>query len=65
MNSIPELSKEELIDLLNRCWMTHDGVWFYHCFQELKEFFERAAPPLHSAIFRPFEKVGGFLGYCP
>jgi len=34
MNSIPELGKEELIDLLNRCWMTHDGVWFYHCFQE-------------------------------
>lgn len=34
MSSIPELSKEELIDLLNRCWMTHDGVWFYHCLQE-------------------------------
>jgi hypothetical protein len=34
MSSIPELGKEELIDLLNRCWMTHDGVWFYHCLQE-------------------------------
>jgi hypothetical protein len=34
MSSIPELGKEELIDLLNRCWMTHDGVWFYHCWQE-------------------------------
>jgi hypothetical protein len=68
--SVPlEPKREELIDLLNRCWMTHDGMWFYHClqefgiekanhlnkkalgiekkienFQELKGFFERAAP---------------------
>jgi hypothetical protein len=83
--SVPlEPGREELIDLLNRCWMTHDGMWFYHClqefgiekanrlnkaaikslapleidrmrkalgienkienFQELREFFERAAP---------------------
>jgi hypothetical protein len=34
MNSPPELGSEEIIDLLNRCWMTHDGMWFYHCFQE-------------------------------
>jgi len=26
--------KTELIDLLNKYWMTHDGMWFYHCFQE-------------------------------
>ncbi|SFG10367.1 hypothetical protein SAMN05660649_00685 [Desulfotomaculum arcticum] len=23
----------EVIDLLNRCWMTHDGMWFLHCFR--------------------------------
>jgi hypothetical protein len=28
------LSQKELIDLLNKCWMTHDGMWFYHCFRE-------------------------------
>ncbi|MGD2186718.1 MAG: DUF6125 family protein [Desulfobacterales bacterium] len=28
------LKKEELIELLNKCWMTHDGMWFYHCLQE-------------------------------
>ncbi|HUH65910.1 MAG TPA: DUF6125 family protein [Syntrophales bacterium] len=21
----------EIIELLNRCWMTHDGMWFYQC----------------------------------
>ena len=25
---------EEVQDLLVRCWMTHDGMWFYHCFSE-------------------------------
>jgi len=25
---------DEIIVLLNKCWMTHDGMWFYHCFQE-------------------------------
>jgi hypothetical protein len=34
MNSPHEPDREELIDLLNRCWMTHDGMWFYHCLQE-------------------------------
>jgi len=31
MNS---LTKKELRELLNKCWMTHDGMWFYHCLQE-------------------------------
>lgn len=26
--------KKELIELLNKNWMTHDGMWFYHCLQE-------------------------------
>lgn len=34
MRSVEAITKEELIDLLNRCWMTHDGMWFYHCVQE-------------------------------
>jgi len=60
MNSIPEFSKKELIDLLNRCWMTHDGVWFYHCFQELKEFFERAAPLFIPPFSGPLKKSEDF-----
>ena len=26
--------KKDLVDLLNKNWMTHDGMWFYHCLQE-------------------------------
>jgi hypothetical protein len=28
------LGARDLKELLNRCWMTHDGMWFYHCFLE-------------------------------
>lgn len=31
--TVPE--KEKLVDLLNKCWMTHDGLWFYQCLQEM------------------------------
>jgi hypothetical protein len=34
MSASLEPGREALIDLLNRCWMTHDGMWFYHCLQE-------------------------------
>ena len=29
------LTKEETKELLVRCWMTHDGLWFYHAVQEV------------------------------
>ncbi len=29
---LPE--KDELKELLIKGWMTHDGMWFYHCLQE-------------------------------
>jgi hypothetical protein len=28
------MEKEELKELLIKCWMTHDGMWFLHCLQE-------------------------------
>lgn len=28
------LEKTELKELLNKCWMTHDGMWFFHCIGE-------------------------------
>ena len=34
MNVLDRLDKKELKELLNKCWMTHDGLWFYHCLQE-------------------------------
>jgi hypothetical protein len=27
------LDRKELVDLLNKCWMTHDGMWFLHSLQ--------------------------------
>lgn len=33
-NSAANLGKKEIIDLLNRCWMTHDAMWYFSCWQE-------------------------------
>ena len=29
------LGKDELKELLIKCWMTHDGMWFANCLQQL------------------------------
>ncbi|MEW5914584.1 MAG: DUF6125 family protein [Thermodesulfobacteriota bacterium] len=29
-----QLGASELKELLLKCWMTHDGMWFMHCLQE-------------------------------
>lgn len=29
------LNPVEMKELINKCWMTHDGMWFYHCLSEL------------------------------
>ncbi len=28
------MDKQEIMVLLNKCWMSHDGMWFLHCYQE-------------------------------
>jgi hypothetical protein len=28
------LDKNELKELISKCWMTHDAMWFYHCLEE-------------------------------
>ena len=33
MDEMP-LEKKELKELLVKCWMTHDAMWFTHCLQE-------------------------------
>jgi hypothetical protein len=55
MKSLDEISKEELIDLENRCWMTYDGMWFYSC---LNRFGIEEANRLNKAAIKglaPFE----------
>ncbi len=34
LRSVENIPQKEIIDLLNKCWMTHDGMWFFHCLQE-------------------------------
>jgi hypothetical protein len=34
LRSIKNIPQKEIIDLLNKCWMTHDGMWIFHCLQE-------------------------------
>ncbi|MFZ5569188.1 MAG: DUF6125 family protein [Thermodesulfobacteriota bacterium] len=36
MNSsfIETLSKKDLVEILGKCWMTHDGMWFYNTLLE-------------------------------
>jgi len=34
-HTMTEPEKEKLVEFLNKNWMTHDGLWFYECIQEL------------------------------
>jgi len=35
MRTLEDLTQKELVDLLNKCWMTHDSMWFFHSLQQL------------------------------
>ncbi|MFX1303628.1 MAG: DUF6125 family protein [Promethearchaeota archaeon] len=35
MTLFDQLNKNQLKELLVKCWMTHDGAWFYNCAREL------------------------------
>ena len=35
MNSLDRIDKKELRDLLGKNWLTHDGMWFSHTYQEV------------------------------
>jgi hypothetical protein len=34
MKSTQDLTFKEITDLLHKGWMSHDGMWFYHCMKE-------------------------------
>ena len=34
MSVLERIEKAELRDLLGKGWLTHDGMWFYHTYQE-------------------------------
>ena len=35
MGILNKIEKREIRDLLGKGWLTHDGLWFYHTYQEL------------------------------
>jgi hypothetical protein len=35
MRLIDRLNKHELKEILGKCWITHDGMWFYHAVSTL------------------------------
>jgi hypothetical protein len=35
MGALNKIGKREIKDLLGKGWLTHDGMWFYHTYQEL------------------------------
>ena len=35
MEPLDAISKKDLRELLTKCWMTHDAMWLYHCYQEV------------------------------
>jgi hypothetical protein len=49
MSTLTTLEKKDVVELLQRCWMTHDGMWFYHC---LKAFGIEKANGLNKAAIK-------------
>jgi len=49
MTLLDELDKFELKELLIKCWMTHDGAWFYNT---IKEFGIEAANKLNKGAIK-------------
>jgi hypothetical protein len=49
LRAAEQLSRKEITDLLHKGWMSHDGMWFYHC---LKEFGIEKANTLNKAAIQ-------------
>ena len=54
MTLFDQLNKHQLKELLVKCWMTHDGSWFYNCF---KEFGIETANKLNKAAIKALSPI--------
>ncbi|MFW9950037.1 MAG: DUF6125 family protein [Candidatus Thorarchaeota archaeon] len=54
MTLFDQLNKQELKELLVKCWMTHDGSWFYNC---VKEFDIETANKLNKASIKSLSPI--------
>jgi hypothetical protein len=59
-----DMSGEEIADLLNRCWMTHDGMWFFHCYRTfgIGKANEMNKAAIRSLAPMEIERMGKVLG---
>jgi Family of unknown function (DUF6125) len=49
-----DLGRDELKEIILKCWMSHDGSWFYHCFHE---FGIEAANRLNKAAIKSLAQI--------
>ena len=54
MTLFDSLNKHQLKEILVKCWMTHDGSWFYNC---LKEFDIETANKLNKAAIKSLAPI--------
>ncbi len=54
MSVLNKIGKREIRDLLGKGWLTHDGMWFYHTYQE---FGVEKANKLNKAAIRSLAPV--------
>ena len=54
MTLFDQLNKHQLKELLVKCWMTHDGSWFYNC---VKEFGIETANRLNKAAIKMLSPI--------
>jgi hypothetical protein len=65
MELVEKLSKKEIIELLGKCWMTHEAMWFYHCvsnfgIKKVNEINRAAMGSLVPIEMERFKKAYGF-----
>jgi hypothetical protein len=65
MNLIDQLDKRGLVELLGKCWMTHDGMWFFNTFSQFgiesaNKVNKLAIQSLAPIEVRRFKKAMGF-----
>ena len=54
MSALDRIDKKEIRDLLGKGWLTHDGMWFYHTYQE---FGIQKANKLNKAAIRSLAPI--------
>jgi len=65
MKIVDTLSKKEIIELLGKCWMTHEAMWFYQCFKKfgIEKVNEINQAAMHSLVPIEMERLKKAYGF--